>query len=55
MTRQSTILRAKALKALTREHYEPGNHRRCYKQVWRRYIAPLYGINYRTYLRLIRS
>lgn len=50
---ESTLRRAEELKRLTREHYEEGNQRKCYKAIWRRFVAPLYGINYRTYLRLI--
>lgn len=48
--RKSTIARGRVYRAITEEHYEKGNNRRCYHQVWRRYIYPIYGCCYRTYL-----
>lgn len=47
---QSTITRARAIRRITEEHYEPGNQARCYKAVWRKYIYPTFGICYNTYL-----
>lgn len=47
---KSTLARVKAIRAITEQHYEAGNNRRCYKQVWRHYVFPKYGCCYRTYL-----
>ena len=43
-------IRAKHIRAITREHYEPGRQDRNLKWVWRHHIMPLYGIGYRAYL-----
>lgn len=40
---------------ITNQHYEIGRLDRCYKAVWRRYIYPIYPMNYRTYLRYINT
>ena len=47
---KSTLARVKAIRAITEQYYEPGNNSRCYKQVWRRNVYPIYGCCYRTYL-----
>lgn len=47
---KSTLARVKAIRAITEKHYEVGNQSRCYKQVWRYYVFPIYGCCYRTYL-----
>ena len=47
---KSTLSRVALIKAITEQHYEPGNNRRCYKQVWRHYVFPKYGCCYRTFL-----
>ena len=47
---KSTLARVKAIRAITEQYYEAGNNRRCYKQVWRHYVSPIYGCCYRTYL-----
>ena len=36
-----------------RRHYEPGRRDRCYKEVWRRYVYPVYPMCYRTFLNYI--
>lgn len=48
------LIRAERIRAITMEHYQPERHDRCYKWVWRRYIRPVYGITYHTYLRYLR-
>lgn len=50
---KSTLLRARMICELTQQHYEAGNQSKCYKAVWRKYIEPVYGICYRTYLNYI--
>lgn len=39
--------------SIVREHYEPGRRDRCYKEVWRRYVCPVYPMCYRTFLNYI--
>ena len=46
----STKKRMKAILAIVREEYEPGNQRRCYKAIWRRRIKPEFGVCYKTLL-----
>ncbi len=47
---KSTLERVKLIKMLTDRYYERGNNARCYKEVWRKYINPIYPMCYRTYL-----
>lgn len=47
-------VRALRIKEITAEHYEPENHAKCYKVVWKRYIYPRFGICYATYLKYLR-
>lgn len=51
---RSTFKRAAQIRSIAREHYEPGNQSRCHRQVWRRYVQPVYGICYKTYLMYLR-
>lgn len=53
MTMNYDYLQCRALSAwkLASPYYEPGNHARSLKQVWRKYVAPQMGIGYRTFLR----
>jgi len=44
------MIRAKNIRKLTENHYEPENQAKCYKMVWKRFVHPLWGISYRTYL-----
>lgn len=46
--------RVKAVQELTTQHYEPERQDRCRKWVWRKYVEPLYGICYMTYLSYLR-
>lgn len=43
-------LRARVIQDITSRYYEPENHAKCYKQVWKTQIYPRFGICYRTYL-----
>lgn len=47
---KSTLARVRLIQAITEEHYEKGNNRRCYKQVWRHHVYPIFGCCYATYL-----
>lgn len=40
---------------ITNKHYEVGNRAKCYKEVWRRYVNPIYPMCYRTYLSYINA
>ena len=40
---------------LANEYYEPGRQDRCYKWVWRKYIQPLYHIEYKTFMMWISA
>lgn len=51
---KSTLRRVEILREITAKHYEPGNHLRSYKAVWRRWINPIYPMTYDTYLRLLQ-
>jgi hypothetical protein len=51
----NTLKRMKLVSEITRQHYEPGNLARCYKQVWRRFIIPIYPMCYRTYLNYLKE
>lgn len=47
---KNTQLRIKNVCAIVRQHYEEGNHARCYKAVWKKYVYPIYPMSYRTFL-----
>lgn len=42
------------IRSITAKYYEPGNHLRSYKAVWRRWVNPVYPMTYDTYLRLLQ-
>ncbi len=48
--RRSYFKRVHKIQQIAALHYEPGNHRRSLKAVWRKYIYPEYGLCYRTFL-----
>lgn len=52
--RKGYYIRARKIQELTAEHYEVENHAKCYKAVWKKHIRPLFGIDYRTYLRYLK-
>ncbi len=51
----NTAKRIKIVCDITQEYYEPGNRAKCYKEIWRRYVNPLYPMCYRTYLAYINT
>lgn len=51
---KSTLRRVEMIRSITAKHYEPGNHLRSYKAVWRRWVNPIYPMTYDTYLRLLQ-
>lgn len=52
---ENAINRIKKVQELAREYYEPGRLDRCHKEVWRRYVYPVYPISYHTYLNYIHT
>lgn len=52
---ENTKRRIHAVKKLAAKHYEEGNLSKCHKSVWRRFILPVYGIGYRTYLSYLKT
>ena len=51
----NTILRMNKVYELTEKYYEPENHAKCYKAIWKKYIYPIYPMCYRTYLSYIKE
>ena len=50
---ENTLRRIEHVATLTNRYYEAGRLDRCYKAVWRKYIYPVYPMDYRTYLRYL--
>ena len=53
MLHRNTIKRIELVCEIVKEHYEPGRRDLCYKEVWRRYVYPVYPMCYRTFLNYI--
>lgn len=49
----NTLRRIGLVNDIVRKYYEPGRRDRCYKEVWRRYVNPVYPMCYRTFLNYI--
>lgn len=52
--RKGYLQRAKVIQEVTAQYYEPENHAKCYKVVWKRQIFPQFGIGYRAFLRYVK-
>jgi hypothetical protein len=52
---ENTRRRIEAVKKLAAKYYEEDNLARCHKRVWHRFILPVYGIGYRTYLSYLKT
>lgn len=48
------LQRAKMIQELAAQYYEPENHGKCYKAVWKRHIFPQFGICYNTFLNYLK-
>ena len=48
------LQRAKMIQELAAQYYEPENHAKCYKAVWKKQIFPQFGICYRTFLNYLK-
>lgn len=49
----NTLRRIELVCKIVNQHYEQGRRDRCYKEVWRRYVVPVYPMCYRTFLKYI--
>ena len=47
------IRRARLVKQIVDDHYEPGAHRGCLRYVWRVYVCPVYPMSETTFYRMI--
>lgn len=52
--RKGYNIRARRIQEVTAEYYEPENQSKCYHQVWKRHIYPLFGVGYRAYLKYLK-
>ena len=52
---RNLIKRIRLVCRIVQEHYEPGNQAKCYYQVWKKYVNPVYPMCYRTMLRYIST
>lgn len=52
---KNTIRRMRLVCKIVQEHYEPGDQRTSYYQVWKMYVNPIYPMCYRTMLRYIST
>ena len=52
---KNILLRIQHVQELAAQHYEPGNQSKCYKQVWRHHVYPVYPMSYRTFLNYINE
>jgi hypothetical protein len=43
------------IQAIARQYYEPGNQSKSYRQVWRRYVYPVYPCHYVTFMRYMNT
>ena len=48
------LLRAKKIQEIDREHYQPYPDS-CHRMVWKKYVYPVYGCNYRTFLLYLKA
>lgn len=51
----NTIRRMRLVCEIVKEHYEPGDQRRSYYQVWKLFVNPVYPMCYHTMLRYIST
>lgn len=52
--RKGYNIRARRIQEITAEHYEPENHAKCYKMIWKKHIYPAFGMCYDTYLKYLK-
>lgn len=51
----NTERRTQIIGELAFKYYEPGNHAKCHKAVWKNHIDKLYPMCYRTYMSYINA
>lgn len=49
------IKRVRLVCRIVQEHYEPGDQKKSYFQVWKKYVNPVYPMCYRTLLRYVST
>lgn len=47
--------RIRRVQQIAREHYEPGNQSRCYRQIWKQFVYPVYPMCYNTFLTYVKT
>ena len=50
---ENYLNRVEALQHLVAQYYEPGRLDRCYSEVWRKYVYPVYAISYSRFMCVI--
>ena len=53
--RRSYLIRIREVQQFALRYYEKGRHDKCFKQVWKKYFFPRFGINYNTFLRYMKT
>ena len=53
--RRSYLIRIREVQQFALRYYEKGRHDKCFKQVWKKYVFPRFGINYNTFLRYMKT
>ena len=43
------------VRRLAEQYYEPGRQDRCWRQVWKNHVNPVYPMCYRTFLKCVRE
>lgn len=47
-------IRARTIQDTARKHFEPGNQAKCWRQVHKKHIQPVFGICYDTFLKYLK-
>lgn len=53
--RRSYLIRIREVQQFALRYYEKGRHDKCFKQVWKKYVFPRFGINYNIFLRYMKT
>lgn len=52
---KNTMLRMRKVCEIVQQHYEPGNYAKSYRQVWKKYVYPVYPMCYHTLIKYINT
>lgn len=47
-------IRARTIQETAKKHFEPGNQAKCWRQVHKKHIQPVFGICYDTFLKYLK-